>query len=61
VRPDGVIKLQVFSDGSSGFADRLVGVEIDLLILDRLPGPLNEHVVASTAFAVHADPDLFFL
>ena len=49
VRPLGVIKLQVFPDGSSGFADRLVGVEIDLLILDRLPHPLDEHVVAPAA------------
>ena len=37
VRPDGVIELQVFPDGSSGFGDRLVSMEIDLLVLDRLP------------------------
>ena len=36
VRPLGVIKLQVFPDGSPGFLDCLVCVEIDLFILDRL-------------------------
>jgi hypothetical protein len=41
VRPDGVIKLQVFPDRSPGLPNRLVGVKIDLFIFDRLPHPLD--------------------
>ena len=29
-----------------------------MLVLDRLPQPLHEHVVAPAALAVHADPDV---
>ena len=61
VRPGGVIELQVFRDGSPGFVDRPVGVEIDLFILDRLPDPFDEDVVAPAALAVHADYDPLFL
>jgi hypothetical protein len=32
VRPDGVIELQVAADGSSGLADRGVGVQVDLFV-----------------------------
>ena len=41
----------------TGLADRVVGPEINLLILDRSPEPLDEDVVAPGALAVHADPD----
>jgi hypothetical protein len=57
VRSDGVIELQVFPDGSPGFVDRLVCVEINLFILDGLPDPLDEHAVSPAALAVHADVD----
>src|SRR6185295_17935508 len=39
-------------------SDALVGVQVDLLVLDRPPQALDEHVVAPRALAVHADPDL---
>jgi len=39
-------------------ADRLIGSEIDLLVFDRFPEPLDEDVVAPGTLAVHADLDL---
>src|ERR1035441_7340225 len=41
---NGVIKLQVLGDRSSCHLDRFVGVQIDLLVLDRLPDSLAEDV-----------------
>ena len=41
-----------------GIARRLVGLEVDLLVFDRSPESLDEHVVAPATFAVHADGDL---
>jgi hypothetical protein len=35
VWPDGVVEVDVAADGSSGLADRGVGVQVDLLVLDR--------------------------
>jgi hypothetical protein len=34
VRADGVVELQIAADGSSGLADRGVGVQVDLFVLD---------------------------
>ena len=39
---------------------RLVGVEIDLFILDGLPDPLDENIVAPSATTVPADGDAIF-
>lgn len=41
----------------SDVCDRLILVQIDLLVLDRAPKPLAEDVVVHPAPAVHADPD----
>ena len=37
--------------------DRLIGVQIDLLVFDALPESFHEHVVPPTPFPVHADLD----
>src|SRR5213078_5401444 len=34
-----------------------VGSQINLLVFDAAPQPLDEHVVAPSAFAIHADRD----
>ncbi len=52
-----IVKREVFADAGSCIADAVVGVQIDLFVLDRLPQPLDENVVAPAAFAVHADRD----
>jgi hypothetical protein len=50
-----IVEGQVPADRGSGLADCVVGPEVDLLVLDRPPEPLNEDVVASGAPSIHAD------
>jgi len=57
MRSAGVVERQVLSDGLLGVRDRVVGAQIDLLVLDRFPQAFDEDVVAPAAFAVHADRD----
>src|ERR1700676_3064378 len=57
----GVEEVDVAADLCSGLLDRLVGVQIDMLILDRLPEPLDENIVAPASFAIHTDGDAGFL
>src|SRR5208282_6528713 len=35
---------------------RIVGMKINMLVLDCIPQPLDEHVVAPAPLAAHADP-----
>jgi len=60
VRASGVVELDVARDLASGFAHRLVGVQVDVLVFERTPEALDEDVVAPAALAVHADLDAFF-
>jgi hypothetical protein len=53
-----VVKRHVPGNGFSRLRDALVGFQIDLLVFDALPEPLNENVVSPTAFAVHAESDV---
>ena len=57
VRPGLVIERQVALQSLVRGADGLVGVQIDLLVFDTLPQPLDTHLVAPTPFPVHADQD----
>ena len=40
-----------------GMRNRLVGLELHLVVLDGSPETLDEDVVTPAAFAVHADPN----
>ncbi len=40
---------------------RTVGLEVDFFVFDRTPEPLNEHLVAPRALAIHRDVDLSLL
>src|SRR3954464_8750659 len=51
-----IVKGEVSADRGPGLADRVVGPEIHLLVLDRSPEPLHEDVVAPGALAIHAAP-----
>src|SRR5262245_31286233 len=55
-----VVEVQIASDQSAGLADAVVGAQIHLLVLDAAPQPLDEHIVAPGAPAVHADGDPVF-
>src|SRR3982751_4308224 len=45
MRSAGIVEAEVPADRGAGLADRVVGPEIDLLVLDRSPEPLDEDVV----------------
>src|ERR1700761_7526854 len=52
-----VVKVEIPANRMSCLADALVGSQIDLLVFDAAPQPFDEHVVAPSPFAVHADGD----
>src|SRR5262245_65739866 len=58
VRTSGVVKFQITADRRAGLRDALVGLEIDLLVLQCPPEPLNKHVVSPRPLSVHADRDV---
>ena len=41
-----IVEREVLSDAGPRIADAVIGMQIDLLVLDRLPQPLNEYVEA---------------
>ena len=43
------------------FRDRLISLDVNIVILNRPPEPLDKYVIKSAAFAVHADRDLGIL
>src|SRR3954452_25529624 len=57
VRSAGIVEAEIPADRGAGLGDRVVSSEVDLLVLDRSPEPLDEDVVAPGTLAVHADGD----
>jgi len=55
-----IVELDVLSQGGSCVVGRVVGPEVDLLVLDRSPDSFHEDIVAPAAFSVHADGDVIF-
>jgi hypothetical protein len=47
-----VVKIEIPADRISCLGDALVGVQVDFLVLDAFPQPLNEQVVPPSPFAV---------
>ena len=58
MRPLAVVKGQIPTNRSSGLGDTVVGLQIDLLVFDAAPEPLDKHIVAPGTLAIHADRDL---
>src|SRR5260370_301462 len=54
----GVVEAEVAPDRGSGIGHRVIGAQIDLLVFDGSPEPLDENVVTPGALAVHADRDV---
>ena len=50
----GHISTDVDTELRVRLADVAVGMQLDVLVLDRLPQPLDKHVIAPAALAVHA-------
>jgi hypothetical protein len=57
MKPLHIVEEQVSGQTIMGLGDRLVVVEIDLLIFDGPPQALDKDVVKDLATAVHADQD----
>ncbi len=56
-----IVKGQISTDADAGLRHGLVGVEINLLIFDRPPEPLDEDIVPPRALAIHRDGDFRLL
>src|SRR4051794_14996595 len=61
VRSARVVEVDVAANAFAGRAHGLVGMQVDLLVLDRAPHPFDEDVVAPAALAVHRDADAVFV
>ena len=57
MRPPRVVECQIPAQAFSGGRDAVVGAQIDLLVFDRSPQPLDKDIVAPGVFAVHTDLD----
>lgn len=55
VRPAGVVEREVLCQSRLGLRDTVVGVQIDLIVLDTAPEALDKDVVPPAALAVHTD------
>lgn len=54
MRPLCIVERNVALDGRFRFRDAVVGMQIDLFVLERLPESLHEDVVAPAALPIHA-------
>jgi hypothetical protein len=54
-----VVKKKVFSQAAPNFRNRLIMIQVNLLVLHRSPETLHENVVKNPAPPIHANPDLF--
>src|SRR5712671_1801230 len=57
MRSSPVVKVEISTNRASRLTDGFVGSQIDLLVFDAFPKPLDEHVVSPSSFAIHADSD----
>src|SRR5216683_773881 len=57
MRSSPVVKVEISTNRASRLTDGFVGSQIDLLVFDAFPKPLDEHVVSPSSFAIHADGD----
>src|SRR6516162_9669581 len=55
MRSVAIVKVEVAIDRGAGVADAVIGSQVDLLVFDAAPQPLDKDVVAPSSFAVHAD------
>ena len=52
-----VVKVQPAANAGLGFGHCRIGLEVNLLVFETAPQPLDEDVVHAPALAVHADHD----
>ena len=52
--------INIASEGGAGFGDIVISTQIDLLIFDCAPKPLDEDIIPPSTLVIHADGDLVF-
>ena len=52
-----IVKAKPGTDAGPGLGDRRIGVEVDFLVFEAAPQPLDKDVVHAATLAVHADHD----
>ena len=57
MRSPTVVEGQIFANRGSRVRDGVIGAQVNLLVLDGPPEPLDEDVVAPCPSSVHADGD----
>src|SRR5450830_449711 len=57
MRSPGIVKAKVTADRDASLGDRVVRFQINLLVFDRSPQALDEHIIPPRSFAIHADGD----
>ena len=55
--PVSIVKLEIAVQTLPRLGDRVVGMQVNLLVLHAFPQPLDKHIVHPSAFPVHADLD----
>ena len=56
-----IVKAEPGGDAGLRLGHRPIGVEVDLLVFQASPQPLDEDVVHAAALAIHADRDAALL
>ena len=56
-----IVEPEIVSNTQPGLGNRIVGLEIHLLVFQATPQALYKHIVYPTTFAVHADLDISLL
>src|SRR6478752_6750428 len=57
MRTLAIVEGQIPPERSACLADAVIGMQIDLLIFDRPPQPLDKDIVAPRTATIHADRD----
>jgi hypothetical protein len=52
-----VVEVEPRANAGLGLGHRRIGLEVDLLVFQAAPQPLDEDVVHAPALAIHADRD----
>src|SRR6202011_1301755 len=52
-----IVEAEPGADAGPGLGDRRIGVEVDFLVFEAAPQPLDEDIVHAASLAVHADHD----
>ncbi len=53
-----IIEVEIAADRMPCVTDAVIGPQIDLLVFDAAPQPLDKNIISPSPFAVHTDRDV---